>query len=124
MKMQIGDVEIENVLLPVIIKRRKKSINLMNSLGGVISYLSNYEEVFIEMNVKVFEYDRLILLKNYLTGSSNYRKNTFQIIPDSDVDLGNGLGITISVRYWSDEFVYTLDSAGGYSLTLLFRKEA
>jgi hypothetical protein len=121
--MQIGTVYTDDVIFPVKIIRRKKSLSIINTIGEVTSYSSGYEEVFIEMTLKLFDQVKITALKNFLIVNADYKKNSFQIIPDAGIDLGNGAGISVSARYWSEEFNSSYDRDGFYNINLMFRKE-
>jgi hypothetical protein len=121
--MQIGTVYIDDVIWPVKIITKKGSLSLFNTLGEVKNYPAGYEEIFIEIQVKTFDHEKVSALKNFLSETAEYKNNSFRIIPEAGIDLSNGLGISILVRYWSDEFAYSYDKDGFYNSILLFRKE-
>ncbi len=121
--MQIGNINIADITLPLKISGKRTGHSILNTLGQLIIYSAGYEEKIIEVSVKFTAYSEILDLKNFIENSAVFRKNIFQIVPDSDIDLGNGLGAAVNARYWSDEFKYSIENNKFYTSELKFKLE-
>ena len=119
--MKIGNVNIENVIQPIKIKIKSNNIKVINSKGMLCYYDKNYDETFLEIEIKIIDNLKLSELKYFIIEEAKFSKNVFLLEFDSEIDLGTQSLIT--VRYWSDEFCYEFDENGFYSLKILFRLE-
>jgi len=119
--MKIGNVIIENVIQPIKVQIKNNSLKIINSEGLLYYYNNNYDEILLEVEIKISDNVKLCELMNFIVSEAKFSKNVFLLEFDSEIDLGTQSLIT--VRYWSDEFCYEFDENGFYSLKLLFRLE-
>lgn len=117
--MKIENLEIKDILTPIMVKIREYPICIKNSIGEISYYSSHFTERFIELDIKITDVSILNQLRNIIIEQAKFSKNIIQI--ETDVDLG--MGEIINVRYWSKEFVYEYDDVGIYKIKLLFRLE-
>lgn len=121
--MRIGNINIADITLPLKISGKRTSHSILNTLGQLIIYSAGYNEKILEVSVKFTAYSEILDLKNFIENTAAFRKNIFQIVPDSGLDLGNGLGAAVNARYWSDEFKYSIENNKFYTSELKFKLE-
>jgi hypothetical protein len=121
--MIIGNVVVSGIIYPILLLYSKRqSIGIATS--GVAKITSfGVEEVFIKIRLKKENILVAQNLRNFIRNTANYCANTFNLVPDSNIDLGNGPGIAITVRYWSDDLQLMCGSGNLYDFSFIFRKE-
>jgi hypothetical protein len=120
--MTIGNVQISGIVYPIkLLFVRHQSVGI--SASGTVKVSTLFEDLFIVLKIEKTEASTAQNLCNYIRNTANFKSTVFTITPDTNIDLGNGLGISINVRYWSDNIIYSADSGNLFSFELIFRKE-
>ena len=121
--MTIGNVQISGIVYPIrLIYRKRQSRGV--SVSGVTKIVSfGFEETFIIIRLQKENISIAQNLYNYIRDTANYSANCLNITPDPDIDLSNGTGNIITVRYWSDDFEYVCQTGNLFDFEFIFRKE-
>lgn len=122
--MQFGNVVIKDVILPIKVEYKQKSLYILDTNQGISFHAVTPETTWIEVTLKLISYSEFEELRNFIRFSAEYRKNSFQLIPENDIDLGFGLGSSVNVRYWKDDFTYEIDENKFYNVKLKLKVEA
>jgi hypothetical protein len=121
--MTIGNIQIEGIIYPIKLLYKKTQSRGVAMSGAVKIASSNFEDIFI--SIKIMKKNLIVAqnLRSYIRNMINYSSNTLEILPDADIDLGNGVGNSITVRYWSDNFDYVYEKGNLFDFEFIFRKE-
>jgi hypothetical protein len=121
--MLIGNIETGGLAWPVKIQYRKLQSRSLSASGIARVYSSNFEEVLI--TIKLPGKDELLAdsIRSFIRSTANYAANIITLTPESSIDLGNGKGIPVNARYWSDNFDYVKNAKNSFDFEFTFRRE-
>ena len=69
------------------------------------------------------DHSNLTNIRSFIETTLVFRKNTFTFTPDSGVDVGNGDGGAVTVRYWGGTFMESQNFYHGYYYDIILRVE-
>ncbi len=90
--------------------------------GTVRVYDRNVTEKFIHLEIKDY-HDNINNIRSFIETIIKFKKETFTFTPDSEVDVGNGDGGAITVRYWNSNFIEKQIAYHRYTYIMTLRRE-
>lgn len=90
--------------------------------GTVRIYDRETEEQFVRILFKDI-HSNLSAIRSFIRTTVKMRRETFIFTPDANVNVGNGDGGAIIVRYWNSNFIENQVNYQKYNYEMILRKE-
>jgi hypothetical protein len=120
--MTIGNVTISGIVYPIKLFYVKNQ-NIGISASGSVKVSPGYEEQYIILKINKESHSTVQALLALIRNTANFSANTLVMTPDPNVDLGNGSGVSIVARFWSDNLKYIKEHGDLADFEFIFRKE-
>jgi len=117
-----SSVTFKATLFPLVFQtERTQHVNVAES-GQMRVYDRGTQAKFIKLQIRD-NYTNLLAIRDFINVTCNMMANTFLLSPDTGIDMGNGDGGAMTVRYWDSNFVEIQNFYHQYFYELLLRIE-
>lgn len=91
--------------------------------GDVLAYDKQVNSYWIKCRIQC-SYAGATALRDFLTSTVKFGYATFSLTPDNGVDIGNGLGGSVAVRWIPGIYEEIAYAPSRYEIAMEFRREA
>lgn len=115
-------VTVHGSIYPLTWKVTRKQNRLKDQAGAAVVYDRDQQQEFIVINL-TGTHSEHAAIRNFIISTVCFQQNTFSVIPDAGVDLGNGEGLEVTARYFSSNFSEIMNQYHSYTYQLILRVE-
>ena len=115
-------VTFDGALFPISYESQRHQNVGVSEDGTALVYDRNVLEEFIHLEIKD-DHDNLTNIRNFINTIVKMQLYAFTFTPDSNINVGNGDGGAITVRYWASNFVEKQQIYHRYVYAMTLRRE-
>lgn len=115
-------VTFEGALYPLGYESARHQTAGISEDGTVRVYDGGVLEEYITLEIKD-GHDNLTNIRNFINNTVKMRMEAFTFTPDPGMNVGNGDGGAVTVRYWASSFAEKQESYHKYRYTMTLRRE-